>query len=200
MLSTENPRRMAPAAALVALNADDFHALVRANLGREADPALWDALTDPAVIARTRVALTAINSDVENQLALAGATLDQASGKGKHAYYDAKAEQAEWRRRALGMRRMVQQRIILVKSRIPRPPPQPRGTGMAKRLYAETLETLARAVADHRDKVTSGEGDQGDDDALWALLDQLPAPDGRGGEQSLTEWLAFLDEAREDGE
>jgi hypothetical protein len=195
MLSTGPARE---AVALAALDADAFRDFVGANLGQEVDPAIWDALTDPAVIARTRVALAAINSDVENQLALAGASLDEASGEGKQAYFDAKADQAEWRRRALGMRRLVQRRLILVKSRIPRPTQQPIGSGIARRRYQEALETLARAVAAHQDKVLSGQGGEDDDDALWDHLDRLTVGDSKGGEQSLTEWLAYLDRARED--
>lgn len=188
------------ATALAAMEADDFKAVVSASLGREADPAVWDALTDPAVIARTRVTLAVLNSDAERQLALANAALDISGGGGKQAYFDAKAERAQWRRKALGFRHLVQQRLALVNSRIPRPPNQPAGSGAAKRRYAEALENLARAVAAHRDKVLSGKAGLDDDDDLWDFLDQITVSDGKGGEQPLAQWLAFLDEARETDE
>lgn len=183
---------IAPGAALAALAADDFDAIVCASIGKEAHPAVWDALTDPAVISRTRTALAALNSDAEHQLALANASLDISGGGGKQAYFDAKAERAEWRRKALGFRRLVQQRLAFVNSRIPRPANQPPGSKDARRRYAEALEALARAVAAHRDKVLSG-----DDDTLWDCLDQIAVPDGKGGERPLAEWLVFRDEVRE---
>lgn len=185
-----------PASALAALPDDDFAVLVRASIGREADTAVWDALTDPAVIARTKVALAAIHSDVENQLSLAGATLQAVTG-GREAYFGAKAAQAEWRRKALGFRRLVQLRIALVKQRTPRPANQPSGSGIARRRYAEALEKLARAVAAHRDRVLSGDGSEDDDDDLWDFLDEITVPDGKSGEQSVADWLAYLDKIRE---
>ena len=189
-----------PAAALAALDGDDFDAVVRASLSPKADPAVWDALTDPAVISRTRAALAALNSDAEHQLALANASLDVSGGGGRQAYFDAKAERAEWRRKALGFRRLVQRRLTFVNSRIPRPAQQPSGSGVARRRYAEALEALARAVAAHRDRVLSGEGGEDDDDTLWDCLDRITVADGKGGDQPLADWLDFLDEVREDGE
>jgi hypothetical protein len=200
MLSAEDVRPAQAAEALAALPAEDFDAIVAASLGRDALTAVWDALTDPAVISRTRAALAALNSDAEHQLALANASLDISGGGGKQAYFDAKAERAEWRRKALGFRRLVQQRLAFVNSRITRPPNQPPGSGTARRRYAGALEALARAVAAHRDKVLSGEGGEDDDDALWDCLDRITVSDGNGGDKPLAEWLAFLDEVREDGE
>lgn len=206
MLTAEDARPV-PAAALAALDADDFHAVVLASLGHETDQAVWDTLTDPKVIDRTRIVLAGIHVDVLNQLSVANAGLSQARDtgyalgtEGKAAYFAARAEQGEWRRRATSFRRIVEQRVALVKSRTPRPENRPAGSGVARRRYAEALEQLARAVAAHRDKVLSGKGGENDDDDLWDLLDQLTVSDGNGGEQPLAQWLAFLDDVREDDE
>lgn len=187
------------ATALAALPDDDFNALVRASIGREADSAVWDALTDPTVIARTKVALAALHSDVENQLSLATSHARLAGTAGKQAYFDARGEAAEWRYKALGFRRLVQQRLALVKSRTPRPEQRPAGTGELRRHAVRALESLARAVAAHRDRVLSGEGSEEDDDTLWASLEEITML-SRKGEQPLTDWLTYLDEARADTE
>jgi len=141
---------------------------------------------------------------VLNQLSVANAGLSQAKDEGyalgpegKAAYFAARAGQGEWRRKATAFRRIVEQRIALVKARTPRPENRPVGSGAARRRYAEALEQLARAVAAHRDRVLSGEGGEDDDDTLWDCLDQITVSDGKGGEQPLAEWLAFLDEVRE---
>jgi hypothetical protein len=206
MLTTEDARPV-PAAALAALDADDFHAVVQASISHSTDPAVWDALTDPKIIDRTRTVLAGIHVDVQNQLSLANADLSQAKDagyalgpEGKAAYFAARAEQGDWRRKATSFRRIVEQRIALVKARTPRPENRPVGSGAAKRRYAEALEALARAVAAHRDTVLSGTGGENDDDDLWDCLDKITVSDGKGGEQALAEWLAFLDDVREDGE
>lgn len=179
--------------AVAALDADDFDALVRASVGKDTDPAVWDALTDPAVIARTKIVLGNLHTDVQNQLSLSA--LDRANGGGS------RAEQAEWRRRAAGFLRLVDQRLALVKSRTLRPPQQASGSRPARQRYAEALEKLARAVAAHQDRVLSGEGDESDDDTLWDCLDQITVAGGSAGEQSLADWLAYLDKVRaEDGQ
>lgn len=51
---TSFPGLAVPASALAAMDADDFDALIRASIGIRDNPAVWDALTDPAVITRTR--------------------------------------------------------------------------------------------------------------------------------------------------
>lgn len=206
MLTAEDARPV-PAEALAALDADDFHAIVQASLGHDTDPAVWDALTDPKIIDRTRTALAGIHTDVLNQLSVANAGLSQAKDmgyalgpEGKAAYFAARSAQGEWRRKATTFRRIVEQRIALVKARTPRPESRPAGSGAARRRYADALEQLARAVAAHRDKVLSGKGGENDDDDLWDCLERVTVSDGKGGDQPLTEWLAFLDDVREDGE
>jgi hypothetical protein len=189
------------------LGPDDFDTLVRASLGRDADRAVWDALTDPAVINRTKLALAAIHTDVQNQLNLANTDLATAKAggyalgeDGKQAYLAVKADQGDWRRRAIGFRRIVEQRVAFVKSRIPQQAPQPPGAHATRKRNQDALEKLARAVTAHRDKVLSGEGGEGDDDTLWDCLDSITAVTMRGGEMPLAKWLDWLDEVREDDE
>jgi hypothetical protein len=190
-------------AALAAMDPDDFRRLVEDSVGNHADPALWDALTDPRVIVRTRKCLGAIHQDLEAQLALRNADLEEfrsecfARGEeGKHDFFARKAEDAEWRRRVTGYRRMVQRRIALVDSSVYRPAHPPAGTGTRKQNQA-ALEVLTRAVMEHRRAVTSGRGDESDDQKLWACLEQITAATAKGGEMPLAEWLEYLEDVRE---
>jgi hypothetical protein len=194
---------------LTGMSPGEFDALVRANLGREADAALWDALTAPVVIHRTKDCLAAIITDLVMQLQRANAELDEfqaeclARGEeGKAAFLAAKAEQANWRRRISGYRRLVEQRMAFVKSRIRRDaqPRSPFGAGFTKNARKHnraSLEKLASAVAEHRRRVTSGDGDEDDDEALWACLEDITAITSAGEELPLGEWLEYLDDARE---
>jgi hypothetical protein len=198
-------------AALAAMGPEDFGALIIASLGKETAPEIWDVLTDPAVLPRTRKTLGSLHASVLTQLAAANDVLDeiraegmQIGEEGKLRYFAAKNEQAEWRRRAAHWRRMVESRMALVKSRTPRGPrqqPQPYGPGGTKNARKHTraaLETLARAIAEHERAVTSGEGDESDDEKLWDCLESVTAITGDGEELPLTEWLEYLDELRED--
>lgn len=192
------------ASALTALDADDFTAIIRANLGSSAPAEVWDALTDPAVIDRTRLTLGALHTEVQNQITLANADLQQLKDEGfaigeegKRAFRAARAAQADWRRKATYFRQLVERRIAFVKARVPREAPRPAGSHSARRVNQDALERLARAVAAHRDKVLSGEGAEEDDDALWDCLDNISAATASGGEMTLTEWLDRLDSLRE---
>lgn len=202
-------------AVLAAMNSDDFGALVRDALGPGAPGVLWDALTSPEVINRTRAVLGGLRADVQNQTALANTDLQQAKAdglrrgdEGKQDYFDARAEQAEWRKKALGFQRLVEKRLALVKSRTPRPPVPvqghmpygPGGTKNARKHNRQALELLARAVALHRSRVISGDGDEKDDDSLWECLRTVTAVNAGGEELPLEDWLDYLDEVREDGE
>lgn len=199
-------------AALAAMNSDDFEALVRDALGPGAPGVVWDALTSPEVINRTRAVLTGLRADVQNQTALANADLRQVQAdglrrgdEGKQDYFDARAGQAEWRKRAPGFQRLVEKRLALVKSRAPRAPSPvrghmpygPGGTQNARKHNRRALELLTRAVALHRSRVVSGDGDEGDDDNLWECLRTVTAVNAGGEELPLEDWLDYLDEVRE---
>lgn len=200
-----------PGAALAALDPADFDAVVRSALSKGADEAVWESLTDPAVVVRTRAALAAIHTDVQNQLQLSNESLEQAKAEGmlrgetgKAAYLAAKAEQREWRRKVLFFRRVIEQRLAFVKARMPQTLPgrthMPYGPGETKNARRQNrlaLEQLARAVAAHRDKVLSGDGSEGDDDDLWDSLDKVTAVTRNGDEMPLAEWLGYLDDLRE---
>ena len=189
--------------ALAAMSAEAFSRLIQDSAGDHADPALWDALTDPSVITRTRKCLGAINTDLEAQLSLRNADLDEIRAgcllRGEEGYREfaaLQAEQAEWRRRVAGYRRHVQRRIALVNSRTPRPARGAAGMKSARIHNFGALEKLARAVADHERKVTSGDGDESDDEALWDCLASITAI-AANREMPLAEWLEYLEDVRE---
>jgi hypothetical protein len=217
MTMTDSRRQAAvpadAAAALAALEPDDFSAFVASSLGHDADPAIWEALTGLAVIYRTKNVLKGLDRDILTQLAQANTELDEVKSRGLalgHAGYqefaDARAEQADWRRRTQGFRRLVLRRLALVQeraaaiaeaNRAANPPAAP-GTGkMARKHNRAALETLARAVLTHKRAVLSGDGDEGDDEVLWAYLRSVTAMSQRG-EMPLAQWLGYLDEVRED--
>jgi hypothetical protein len=195
------PRRQADPAALVAMSADDFRELVEDSVGPHADPALWDTLTDPAVISRTRRCLGGIHQDLQAQLALRNTELEEIRVReGPRRFFALKAEEAEWRGRLVGYRRMVERRIAFVNSRIERKPQVPFGPGgtkNARKHNRAALETLTRAVLEHKRAVTSGDGDESDDEKLWACLARVTAIAADGEELPLAEWLEYLDDLRE---
>jgi hypothetical protein len=193
------------------LDPEEFGDLIRANLGREASPLLWEALTSPQLVGRTKNVLSAIITDLVIQQQQARAELDQIHGEciargaeGKAAYFAASAERAGWRRRISGYRRLVEQRMAFVKARIPHDaqPASPFGAGFTKNARKHnraSLEKLASAVLEHRRRVTSGDGDESDDETLWAHLERITAITSTGEELPLGEWLEYLEDSREDG-
>ena len=110
MTTTTSPPPALPPSALASMDAADFEAFVSAAISRSTAPAVWDALAAPEVNARTRLVLAAMHTDVQNQLNLANANLQKANdegfarGDGRQAYFAARTEQAEWRRKAAGFR------------------------------------------------------------------------------------------------
>lgn len=203
--------KVPPAEALKALDQEDFEALILASMGRDAGgPAVWDALTDPLVIHRTKNFLIALRADVQNQLAAANSEIDEIRADcmergedGKQEFFRAKAQQAEWRQRTAGFKRLVERRVALVKSRLAaQNPPQPRsapGAGKPARKHNRAaLEAVARAILEHRLRVISGEGGEDDDETLWAHLTSVTAINGLGDELPLTDWLEYLEDQRED--
>jgi hypothetical protein len=193
-------------AALTVMDHDDFVEVVKDAIPKGTAPAVWDALTDPAVIDRTRECLVAIRVDVQHQLGVARSSAEEARAgaiaageEGREAFYAAKNADAEWRRRAMRFLRLVDQRSALVKSRTPRVFHSPPGAKTARKHNFEALEKLARAVALHRRRVLSGEGSEDDDETLWDCLSTVTAI-AKDEEFPLEKWLEFLDERREEDE
>jgi hypothetical protein len=192
------------------MDPDGFRSLVGDFVGDNADPALWDALTDPSMISRTRRCLGAIHQDLLAQLTLRNADLDEFRAvcfkrgeEGKRDFFDRKAEEAEWRGRLAGYRRLVERRMAFVNSRIDRRPQAPFGPGgtkNARKHNRATLETLARAVTEHQRAVAAGDGAEAADEKLWDCLTSVTAIAANGDEVPLTEWLEYLDDLREDEE
>jgi hypothetical protein len=188
------------------MNPDDFTEVVKDAIPKSALPGVWDALTDPEVIDRTRECLTAIRVDVQAQLAVANTTAESARARaiengdeagGREALHRARNDRADWRRRAMRYLRLVDQRAALVKSRAPRCTQSPPGTKSARAHNSGSLEKLARAVALHRSRVLSGEGSEDDDENLWECLTAVTAIAG-GEELPLEKWLELIDEREDD--
>lgn len=180
------------------LGPNEFQELIRDNLGREADPALWEALTTPEVIHRTKDYLGSLIADLVTQAQGATAALLKHQAEcfprgeeGKADYIAAKAKDAEWRGRLYGYRRLAETRLAYVKARVPRPAQRqsPYGAGFSQRARKHNraaLEKLASAVAEHRRRVTSGE--------------EITAITSAGEELPLTEWLEYLEDQRDDAD
>jgi hypothetical protein len=195
-----------PAGTLATMLADAFQDYVEEAIPPETDPDVWDALTSPRVIHRTRNALGSLQQKLLIQVQQANAELEQVrlegfqrGPDGKQDYFAVQAEQADWRRRIAGYRRLVDRRMGFVKGRIPRPPAPAQGeiSKKVRKHNQAALETLARAVARHRERVLSGSGDEGDDEKLWEHLTTVTAITVGREELPLTEWLEHLDDLRE---
>lgn len=191
----------APAAALNSLDPETFNQFVIDSLPIGTDAAKWEALTDPRVIARTKASLTGLLSDVIGQLAEANARRQAAHGR--RGFIELEADEADWRRRAIGFRRMVERRLNFVKGRLAvihaeQPKSAPGAGKQGRRQVRRALETLARAVVEHRQRVMSGEGDEGDDERLWDHLTTVTTVNRLGEELTLAEWLEYLDDVRDE--
>jgi len=195
-----------PAQTLAAMPPDAFQDYVEQAIPPQTDPDVWDALTSPLVIHRTRNALGSLQQKLLIQVQQANAELEQVrldglqrGPEGKQDYLDAQAEQADWRRRIAGYRRLVDRRMGFVKGRIPRPPAPAQGeiSKKVRKHNQAALETLARAVARHRERVLSGSGDESDDETLWEHLTTVTAITVGRDELPLAEWLEYLDDLRE---
>jgi hypothetical protein len=200
-------------AGLAGLAPEAFAQLVASSLGDDADPELWDALADKVIISRTKNALGALDRDLLAQLARANAELDEERARcwtlgdaGRAEFARAKAAQGDWRRRMQGFRRLVLRRKEFVSQRAAAlhaayaaaHPPSAPGTGKTARKHNRmALEILARAVAEHRRRVMSGDGDESDDEALWDHLVTVTAISMAGDELPLAEWLQYLDDLKE---
>lgn len=190
---------------LAALDETAFSEFVRSAISPAPDTEVWAALTGPKAVRRTLLVLTALNLDVEGQLASRKAGMDDfqaqcwASGaSGRSAWFEGKREYDEWRRRALGWRRMVQRQMMFAKrhaaAAAPARVPNPQKAESRKHNH-DVLLDLARAVVRHQQRVQNGE-DAGpeDDEALWSKLTSLTVM-SRAGDMPLGEWVGFVDAA-----
>jgi hypothetical protein len=201
-------------AGLAAMNPEPFATLVRDSVGPDADPGLWDALLSPSLISRTRAALSGVDGDLLAQMAQKNSDLDEIRARclalgraGYQEFAEARAEQAEWRGRVQGYRRLVLRRMAQAKTAAQaahadraQPAMAPGFTKSARRHNNRALEELARAVITHKLAVAGGDGDEGDDDALWEALTSVTVVTATWGEVTLADWIDRLDDLREEGE
>jgi len=110
--------RAATAGSLAALDAESLGDLIRASLGPEADSGLWDALTDPTVISRTKAILGALDADLLSQVSRPTPTWTRHAPAAWHLATRA-ARSSPTRRRA--------GRLAPPHGRVPAPGPAPQG-------------------------------------------------------------------------
>jgi hypothetical protein len=175
---------------LLALDDAAFREVVDQYVPKRSDPdgIVWEALHDPAVIARTYTTLVEMVRETDNLLTTRAAELDalrqecyRRGEAGKRDWFDAEAEHKVWRGRALAWKRALEARLMVAKehrrdARIDRNAQQfPRDDQTARAV----LSRLGLAV--HRHEVASkaeGINPEPHDTALWAALDQLTVPYG----------------------
>lgn len=167
---------------LLGLPDETFKTLVESNAGDEAPPRLWGFLLHPDLVRRTHSFLSTRFTDVEGQLAQARADMEVvqlecaamgAAGRAKWA--EANAEHQEWRRRALGYRRLLSKRLAETKRALPNAtnPRTPADRPRRIRLL-ETVFRLAWAIHEHRETcLRLGIAPDDQDVALWRSLDRV---------------------------
>ena len=151
---------------------------------RHRDPAVWDLLTSPEHIARTRTLLGQVHARTANALRRRKAEREEFHQEclkrgqaGKQEWFETGPEYEKWRRGAASFHQTVQAAISEIgkKQRT-----QNRDSNHLSRAEErETLRKLAVAVSRHQaEHARSGEIAGQEDYELWQLLDQLTVPCG----------------------
>ncbi|WP_141576179.1 hypothetical protein [Actinomadura sp. WMMA1423] len=183
---------------LLGLPDDAFRTLIVSNLDRTEQPAMWDLLLSPQLARRTHGVLGAAFRDVEDQLAERRADMESyrqechvegAAGKGK--WFAAQGEHQEWRRRAIGYRRILSRRLAEAKHAAgnaaaparPKPAlPVPAPPNPARKVRQVTsVFRLAWVISEHRaETLRQGIVPDEHDVELWRALDliEVDTPDG----------------------
>ncbi|TDD37836.1 hypothetical protein E1287_07190 [Actinomadura sp. KC06] len=180
---------------------DSFRTLIENNLDRDEHPSLWDLLLHPQMVRRTHAALGSAFRDVEDQLAERRADLEsfrqechQAGPAGKDKWFAAQGEHQEWRRRAIGYRRILQRRLSEAKNALNNaaalPSPQPAPANSARKTrQVTTVFRLAWVISQHRDEtLRQGIVPDEHDVELWRALDLIEL-DTTDGPITITEFL-----------
>lgn len=158
------PEREEHAYNVLDLSDENFRLLVENNLGQEASTDLWTTLLHPLVVRRTFNLLTDRFRDVEDQLAERRARIDvfqqechDMGPDGKAEYFAARGEYQEWRRRAIGYRRVLGARLRETKAvlfqaeRLPTKGTKPKPSNPRRRIrQMETVFRLAWAIHEHQ--------------------------------------------------
>lgn len=170
------------------LSNENFQILIENNLGQEAASELWEILLHPHVVRRTFDFLNARFRDVEDQLAERRAGIEavqqdchQMGPDGKAEFFVAKGEYQEWRRRAIGYRRILGARLREAKAVLNHAQPYkspgaaPNAPNPARKIrQLETVFKLAWAIHEHRERSLDEDiKPEPHDVALWAALEQI---------------------------
>jgi hypothetical protein len=162
------------------------------------DPDVWEAITSPENIERTRTVLVNIHQRTANTLGRKKAERDafeqecRARGAaGKSAWFETRATYEDSRRKTAAFHQKVQQAISDV-GKIQRTQNRA-GSYQASNAARETLRQLALAVQQHQAQhAKSGSIAEQQDYELWQLLDRLTVPCGPNQERtSLRTMLDF---------
>ena len=167
---------------LLELPDDDFRKLIENNIDREDAPGLWELLLHRQALDRTAMFLKAILRDVDTQLSERRAEIDAYHGEcwsngpeARASFFAARTDYHNWRRRALGFRRILDKRLTEAKyaSKAPVQPQEPQVAARRVR-QMETVFRLAWVISQHRDQsLKSGIVPEEHDAALWRALDLI---------------------------
>jgi hypothetical protein len=200
------PDRELHAHSLLDLSDENFQILVDNNLGNEAPTELWDILLHPLVARRTFTFLNNRFRDVEDQLAERRAGMESLQQEcfsfgpdGKQAYFAAKGEHEEWRRRALGYRRVLGARLREAKAvlyraeHLPVKRTKPNPPNPARKIrQMDTVFRLAWAIHEHQQR-SHGEDIRPEphDVALWEALNEIEVETSTG-QVTVADFLADI--------
>lgn len=169
---------------IAALDDEAFRGLVTQHIHPvHGNAQLWDALTTPQLIERTRDLISLMRRQVQQSVSRreseAGDYQIQCLERGVAGRADwlkHRAELRKWKVKAAGFRQALEQRAIFVKSR--------RKVNTVSRVsddlnhHYRVVQALALAIRDHQAaNAVTGSGEQHDHE-LWRLLDELTLPVG----------------------
>lgn len=185
---------------LSALDDEQYEELVIAQAHpRSRDPEIWDQLTSPEHIERTRAVLTDAHQRTAGALRRRKAEREafqqacHARGlEGKKEWFETRPEYEKWRRGAAGFHQMVQSAISDL-GKVQRNHNRKAMTQRAGQDAREALRKLSIAVQRHQAQhAKTGSIAEQQDYELWQMLDRLTVPCGPGQEPtSLRTMLDF---------
>jgi hypothetical protein len=189
------------------LSAENFELLIENNLGQEASPELWDTLLHPLVVRRTFAFLNDRFRDVEDQLAERRAGIEairqqchEMGPDGKERYFAANGEYQEWRRRAIGYRRVLGARLRETKEALGSARPHkapgaaPNPANPTRRIrQLETVFRLAWAIHEHQQQSRAEDiKPEPHDLALWRALEEIEVEASSAGLVTVAAYLAHI--------
>jgi hypothetical protein len=140
---------------------------------------VWQVLTSPEVVTRTRSALTVLLNDVNLQMAAEASRMDALPRMSAAGYQDERREYSARRARALRFKALVERRLRQVKDAEQQARQERHVSYLAERDQPgrEAARALAVAIGAHRDAVlASGVTPEKADVDLWAVLTEVRVP------------------------